>query len=76
MGLVPPGGINQSINQLFWTIDESYFVHPRNKAQIPFLLAIFCWTGARVGSSFLMEKTKTKIKTWLVFDTEYVSRPH
>jgi len=34
----------------FWTVDETCFVHPRNKAQVPFLIAVFCWTGARIGA--------------------------
>ncbi len=37
-------------NTTFWTVDETCFVHPRNKAQIPFLIAVFCWTGARIGA--------------------------
>lgn len=36
----------------FWTVDESCFIHPRNKAQIPFLIAVYCWTGARIGAFF------------------------
>ena len=49
-----------NFNKTFWTVDESYFVHPRNKAQIPFLLAIYCWTGARVGAFFPNGKDKDK----------------
>ena len=39
-------------NITFWTTDDSQFVHPRNKAQIPFAIAVFCWTGARIGAFF------------------------
>ena len=39
-------------NQTFWTVDEGHFIHPRNKAQIPFLMSVYCWTGARIGSFF------------------------
>ena len=35
-------------NLTFWTIDDAQFIHPRNKAQVPFAIAVFCWTGARV----------------------------
>lgn len=36
----------------FWTNDDIQFTHPRNKVQIPFAIAIFCWTGARIGAFF------------------------
>ena len=39
-------------NITFWTIDDTHFVYPRNKAQIPFAIAVFCWTGARIGAFF------------------------
>ena len=39
-------------NVTFWTIDDAVFVHPRNKAQIPFLVSVFCWTGVRIGAFF------------------------
>lgn len=47
-------GIKELIefNNTFWTADEGYFIHPRNKAQIPFLMSVYCWTGARIGSFF------------------------
>ena len=49
-----------NFNTIFWTIDKSCFVHPRNKAQIPFLLAIYCWTGARIGAFFPDGKEKNR----------------
>ena len=39
-------------NITFWTIDDAQFIHPRNKAQIPFAIAVFCWTGARICAFF------------------------
>ena len=39
-------------NKTFWTADEGHFIHPRNKAQVPFLMSVYCWTGARIGSFF------------------------
>ncbi|KAL9118138.1 MAG: hypothetical protein Q9187_005320, partial [Circinaria calcarea] len=36
------------------------FVHPRNKAQIPFAIAVFCWTGARMGASFPDKDNKAR----------------
>ena len=36
----------------FWTKDDASFVHPRNKVQIPFIIDVFCWTGARIGAFF------------------------
>lgn len=39
-------------NHTFWTVDEDHFIHPRNKAQVPFLMSVYCWTGARIGSFF------------------------
>ncbi|KAI9764073.1 MAG: hypothetical protein M1840_008877 [Geoglossum simile] len=36
----------------FWTMDEENFTHPRNKLQIPFIIHVFCWTGARIGAFF------------------------
>jgi len=36
----------------FWTVDDNHFTHPRNKVQIPFIIAVFCWTGARIGAFF------------------------
>ncbi|KAL9126229.1 MAG: hypothetical protein Q9217_004689 [Psora testacea] len=35
----------------FWTVDDDKFTHLRNKVQIPFIIAVFCWTGARIGAS-------------------------
>ena len=39
-----------NFSKAFWTVDNECFVHPRNKLQIPFLLLIYCWTGARIGA--------------------------
>ena len=39
-------------NRTFWTVDEGRFIYPRNKIQIPFLISVYCWTGARIGSFF------------------------
>lgn len=36
----------------FWTIDNAQSIHPRNKIQIPFAFAVYCWTGARIGAFF------------------------
>ncbi|KAI9773208.1 MAG: hypothetical protein M1839_002216 [Geoglossum umbratile] len=36
----------------FWTMDDEKFIHPRNKLQIPFIIDVFCWTGARIGAFF------------------------
>ena len=44
----------------FWTVDDDYFTHPRNKVQIPFIIAVFCWTGARIGAFFPDKKDDTK----------------
>ena len=41
-----------AFNYTFWTVDEVEFIHPRNKAQIPFLMSVYCWTGARIGAFF------------------------
>ncbi|KAI9807092.1 MAG: hypothetical protein M1825_005809 [Sarcosagium campestre] len=42
-------------SRTFWTIDEDSFIHPRNKVQVPFLISVYCWTGARIGSFFPSE---------------------
>lgn len=47
-------------NTTFWTVDESRFLHPRNRVQIPFLLALYCWTGARIGAFLPGVKDKDK----------------
>jgi len=44
----------------FWTVDNSQFIYLRNKAQIPFIIAIFCWTGARIGAFFPDKKDNSK----------------
>jgi len=44
----------------FWTVDDDHFTHPRNKVQIPFIIAVFCWTGARIGAFFPDKKDDTK----------------
>ena len=44
----------------FWTTDDATFVHPRNKVQIPFIISVFCWTGARVGAFFPNADDKEK----------------
>lgn len=36
----------------FWTVDDAQFIHLRNKIQIPFLISVFYWTGARIGAFF------------------------
>ena len=45
---------------IFWTADDAVFVHPRNKAQIPWLIDLFVWTGARIGAFLTDTKTKSK----------------
>lgn len=40
----------------FWTVDEDHFIHLRNKVQIPFILSVYCWTGARIGAFFPNKK--------------------
>ena len=45
-------------NTTFWTADESCFIHPRNKVQIPFAMAVFWWTGTRIGAFFPGVKDK------------------
>lgn len=47
-------GVNELIafNYTFWTVDEGHFIYSRNKAQVPFLISVYCWTGARIGSFF------------------------
>lgn len=47
-------------NVTFWTIDDAQFTHPRNKAQVPFAIAVFCWTGARIGAFFPDQENKDK----------------
>ena len=44
----------------FWTADDKVFVHPRKKAQIPFVISLFCWTGARIGAFLTDKHTKQK----------------
>ncbi|MCJ1359649.1 MAG: hypothetical protein MMC33_009651, partial [Icmadophila ericetorum] len=44
----------------FWTVDDAQFIHPHNKAQIPFAIAVFCWTGARTGAFFPDKENKDK----------------
>lgn len=44
----------------FWTVDDAQFTHPRNKVQIPFAIAVFCWTGARIGAFFPEKENKHK----------------
>ncbi|KAI9766402.1 MAG: hypothetical protein M1839_004906 [Geoglossum umbratile] len=34
----------------FWTKDDTSFVHPCNKIQIPFIVNVFYWTGAKIGA--------------------------
>lgn len=29
-------------NNTFWTVDEGLFIHPRNKAQVPFFMSVYC----------------------------------
>ncbi|KAL6714267.1 hypothetical protein ACLMJK_007690 [Lecanora helva] len=41
-----------NFNITFWTVDEDCFIHPRNKVQVPFLMNLFSWTGARIGAFF------------------------
>jgi len=43
-----------------WTVDDAQFTHPRNKVQIPFAIAVFCWTGARIGAFFPEKENKHK----------------
>ena len=45
-------------NITFLTIDDAQFTHPRNKAQVPFAIAVFCWTGARIGAFFPNQENK------------------
>ncbi|KAL8649381.1 MAG: hypothetical protein Q9210_004441, partial [Variospora velana] len=40
----------------FWTVDEDNFIHLRNKVLIPFILSVYCWTGARIGTFFPKKK--------------------
>ena len=47
-------------NVTFWAIDDAQFIHPRNKAQVPFVIAVFCWTGARIGAFFPDQENKDK----------------
>ncbi|MCJ1444888.1 MAG: hypothetical protein MMC23_005391 [Stictis urceolatum] len=47
-------------NKTFWKVDDRVFVHPRNKVQIPFLISLFCWTGARIGTFFPNATNKDK----------------
>ncbi|KAI9768035.1 MAG: hypothetical protein M1839_004298 [Geoglossum umbratile] len=44
----------------FWTMDDEKFIHPRNKLQIPFIIDVFCWTGARIGAFFPTLDNKNK----------------
>lgn len=44
----------------FWTLNDDKFVHPRNKVQIPFVISVFCWTGARIGAFFPNKHNKEK----------------
>ncbi|MCJ1325512.1 hypothetical protein MMC10_002175 [Thelotrema lepadinum] len=45
----------------FWTMDDDdVLMHPRNKVQIPFLIWLYCWTGARIGAFFPKEKEGKK----------------
>ena len=44
----------------FWTADDAHFIHPRNRVQVPFLLSIFTWTGARIGAFFPNKDNKNE----------------
>ncbi|KAI9764363.1 MAG: hypothetical protein M1840_008501 [Geoglossum simile] len=44
----------------FWTKNDTNFVHPRNKIQIPFIIDVFCWTGARISAFFPNPDNKAK----------------
>ena len=44
----------------FWTADGAVFIHPRNKAQIPWVINLLSWTGARIGAFLTDMKTKSK----------------
>lgn len=33
----------------FWAVDEGHSTHPRNRVQVPFLMSVYCWTGAGIG---------------------------
>lgn len=35
---------------IFSTVDDDRFTHHRNKVQIPFVIAVFCWIGVRLGA--------------------------
>ena len=54
-------------NTTFWTVDESAFIHPRNKFQIPFAMAVCCWTGARiyVFSPGVKDKNTAGFRYWV-----------
>lgn len=39
-------------NHTFWSVDEAHFIPSRNKVQVPFLMSVYCWTEARIGSFF------------------------
>ncbi|KAL9045573.1 MAG: hypothetical protein Q9214_001404 [Letrouitia sp. 1 TL-2023] len=47
-------------NATFWTIDDAQFIYPRNKAQVPFAIAVFYWTRARIGAFFPNQENKDK----------------
>ncbi|KAL2036358.1 hypothetical protein N7G274_010925 [Stereocaulon virgatum] len=44
----------------FWAVDDAHFIYPRNKVQIPFTIAVLCWTGARIGAFFPEKENKDK----------------
>ena len=41
-------------------LDRYHFTYPRNKVRIHFIIAVFCWTGARIGAFSPDRKDDTK----------------
>ncbi|KAL2046204.1 hypothetical protein N7G274_001651 [Stereocaulon virgatum] len=58
-----------------WTVNDDHFIHPRNKVQIPFSIAVFCWTGARTGVFFPKKKDDSK-KSLQYRDIEFVLKTY
>lgn len=52
----------------FWTVDYAQFIHPRDKVQIPFAIAVSCLNGAELAPSSQRRRTNKK-----VFDIGYIS---
>lgn len=44
----------------YWTVDDAQFTYSRSKVEIPLAIAVFYWTGVRIGAFFSEKENKHK----------------